>query len=609
VPHRHAIVHHRGAPPSPAVLVAELRLAGLVAEADADEAALEALGRELDAFEARWRQGTGAAFAELEAGERLLRRVQRLEAEVERLASEAPSPGAWRAAPGAAARRRGARPRATYAVPSAVRGPTPGGGAAPPAPPAPDPDPGRALKALHRRLARALHPDLAASEAERVRREDLMARANAARARGDLAALEHLADRLGSATLGVHVGDGERLAWLARRIEAVTALRARRAAERARLARSAAALLREDARRREGEGGDALAEARAAADEAAEAARREAVARLAPLAEAAASLRRRTGRGAAPGTAGSLVRPGAGPRPGAARGAAPAARAFAAALEEAAARAPWQAALALAAWMGEEAGVPPDALVGGEALAATWDAVRARWPGAPDLGRALASPPRGIEVGLRQGPRGAVVAGLQLASAELAAGASRAVEAEAVRMLARDVLAALGPPLRCAACGEAARAVHLLRVAGLDEVQGLVCPRCGAPSRTFWSYGEPEGLEALVPLGLHLGLWEEVVLRIGGPRLRFGLVAAERERLTAGALVARLEELCLRPAGVAIDPAALAVRAGGQVLAPGELVPRGAPLALGVARGAAPPARALARTLAEAAATRFRRPA
>ncbi|HET9596674.1 MAG TPA: hypothetical protein VFP65_13885, partial [Anaeromyxobacteraceae bacterium] len=71
----------------------------------------------------------------------------------------------------------------------------------------------------------------------------------------------------------------------------------------------------------------------------------------------------------------------------------------------------------------------------------------------------------------------------------------------------------------------------------------------------------------------------------------------------------RVEELCLRPAAVAIDPAALAVRAGRAILRQEEIVPRDVPLALGVARGAGVTARALARTLAEAAATRFRRPA
>jgi hypothetical protein len=51
---------------------------------------------------------------------------------------------------------------------------------------------GEALKKLYRKVARAVHPDFAASETDRNKRTELMKRANGAYGRGDTAALEAL---------------------------------------------------------------------------------------------------------------------------------------------------------------------------------------------------------------------------------------------------------------------------------------------------------------------------------------------------------------------------------------------------------------------------------
>src|SRR5207237_4915957 len=65
-------------------------------------------------------------------------------------------------------------------------------------PPREEEDEARALKRLFRRLARVLHPDLAQSDAERVRLHHLMAEVNAAYERGDRTALEVMAEKVGA---------------------------------------------------------------------------------------------------------------------------------------------------------------------------------------------------------------------------------------------------------------------------------------------------------------------------------------------------------------------------------------------------------------------------
>jgi hypothetical protein len=59
------------------------------------------------------------------------------------------------------------------------------------APPRPRPSDG--IRALYRTLIKLCHPDLAASDADRLRREEFTARVNAAYAAGDVSRLEALA--------------------------------------------------------------------------------------------------------------------------------------------------------------------------------------------------------------------------------------------------------------------------------------------------------------------------------------------------------------------------------------------------------------------------------
>jgi hypothetical protein len=214
---------------------------------------------------------------------------------------------------------------------------------------------------------------------------------------------------------------------------------------------------------------------------------------------------------------------------------------------------------------------PPPAVAGAEGLAARWEVMRQAWPGAPALAEALARAPRHVVVGARLGQE-EVVAGPQLAEAGLSAGVRLALEHGAVAAVARGVLSALGPEERCRRCRRAVLGLHLLRTRGLDERHGVVCPRCGGVLRSYWRYGEAEGLEALAPISLGLGLVVEQPLALGGTTLGFQLLPAEREALTARDLLARFAELYLEPyqAPVAVEVLRLAP-AGGRA---GPLAPR-----------------------------------
>jgi hypothetical protein len=201
---------------------------------------------------------------------------------------------------------------------------------------------------------------------------------------------------------------------------------------------------------------------------------------------------------------------------------------------------------------------------------------------------------------------GEVVAGLQLAEASLAAGVRIALTRDAVAARAREVLAALGPEERCGACRRTVLGVHLMRTSGLDERHGIACPRCGAVLRSYWRYGEAEGLEALWPLSRSLGLVAEQAVRLGGATLGFGMRPEEREALTARGLVARLEELYLEPCQVALPKGAVRVVGPGGAIEPRARVAGAGRVAFRVEAGAGTTAEGLVELLRVRIERRFR---
>ena len=605
-PRSRAIVLRTREPPSPALLTAELRLAQLVREVTALDDEVKALARALLAVEARYREATGAAFEELDRAEGFLRRLRRLADLLSRLEEalrrgpRPPARAARRAPPAGEARRVRAE------APSPVPEPPPAEAAGRPA--------GLELKALYRRLARRLHPDLArGDEAERARRSDLMARANASYARGDLAGLELLAERVGALEPPGHFTDAERRGQLARRIAAVEAARARLAAERDRLAASEAARLRDEAARSAAAGRDLFAEARTRTEESARALEGEVLVRLGELAEKARALARAReaaraelavrGRGRRtfdPVGEDPLVRVGRRP----ARPAGAAGRALARWLEaEAQSESPWAGALTVLAFLGEEADRPLPALLEWPALAERWDALRALWPLAPELGPALCKAPRHLGVGLRLHREELWVA-LELTGPGLSDGVRAALGNEAVAALARRVMAALGPRERCERCAGEVYAVPLVRLSGLDEIHGLACPGCARVLRSFWRFGGRERRLEKVALGV--GLVAEVRARFAGAPLAFQMLPSERGRLTARALVRRFRELCLEPNGLELPRGALLVRAGRTLLPAGARVPERARVEIVGSAGAGAEEARLAQAVRGRVKARFR---
>jgi len=243
-------------------------------------------------------------------------------------------------------------------------------------------------------------------------------------------------------------------------------------------------------------------------------------------------------------------------------------------------------ALTLLAFFAEDAGArPPEALADAAGWSLRWDRLRAAWPGAADLARTLARLPPWLAVGARtQGDD--VLAGVQLAEAELAAGVRIALDRAEVARLARDVLAALGPELACEGCGARGPGLHLHRTRGLDELHGLACPACGRIARSYWRYGEADGLEALAPHALRLGLVAEAAAQLAGTAIGFQMIPAEREGLTAAQLRRRFAELYLAPYEVKVDPAAVGLAEGRAPLAPSARIGPHARLRFTVAPGA-----------------------
>ncbi|MFT3917646.1 MAG: J domain-containing protein [Anaeromyxobacteraceae bacterium] len=586
---------------------AEARLRAAVEEVTALDLEVEALSAELADFARRYERAVGDLHAELTGAERVVSRLRRLEEALQALARRiqagepAPRPARGaRRGPAAAAARRGkpGAPQGAGGKPAGFGAGAPRGaggwrrGAGPARPAAPAAEPAGEVpaveplevraKRVYRRLARLLHPDLAGDDAERARLGELMAKVNAAWARRDLTALEVMAERLGAGESPGDVSPEARLQHLERRIAAMARFAASLARERDRLRRSDTFRLREEARRRAEAGGDLFAATREELEEEIAAAWADALARLGRLDKAArevarartaamADITRRGPTGARrafdPLREDELVRAGAARLER--RRATAAARELARRLEDRAAAAPWEAALALLAFFAEEAGGrPPEALATAAAWAATWERLRAAWPGAPDLARALGRLPQGLEVGARVQGDG-VLAGVQLADAELGAGVRIALEGEAVAAIARDVLAALGPEQACPACRARGPALHLYRTRGLDERHGLACAACGHVLRSYWRYGEVDGQEALFPHALRLGLVAEVTAELAGTSIGFGMTPAEEEALTAAELRRRFAELYLGPYELGLAPADVAISGEDGPLGPG----------------------------------------
>lgn len=600
----------RTAPDRPdPVAEAQRRLAEALAEVTRLDLEVESLSLSLGEFGREYQVRLSAVFAELEMGERLVRRLQALEDEAGRI-GEAMARGRPAPRPGSAAawpRGRRRPPRRRAASEAAAPAAEAADGASAPEAGGLEVEPEEAvLKRLFRRLARVLHPDLARDDAERQRLGELMAKVNAAYADGDRTALELMAEKLGAGEPPGDLSEAERLAHLEKRTAGLERIAASLRREKSRLEGSHTFRLREEARRRVRAGRDYFEETRAEVQAEAELAFADALARLERLTCAARDLERRrkqamsepirrsgpTGalRAFDPLSESALVRKGALHLER--QRATPEARELGRRLEELSAEAPWEAALTLMAFFAEAAGRAPASLAGPGGWAERYQSLRADagWPEAPPFERLVARLPPHLEVGMRATPA-AVDAGVQLVRPELGAGVRIALERDAVAEIGREVLTRLGPLERCRHCRRAAPALHLMRTRGLDELNGLVCPACGAVLRSYWRYGELEGLEALAPFALDLGLVAEQVVRFGDAAVGFQMLPAERERLTAAGLRERFHQIYCQPYQIDLAPREVGFATADGPLAPQARVPgRGAVrLVLGKSAGMGEP--------------------
>lgn len=576
---------------------AEESLAAVLAELEALDAELDTLGLELERFAHRYEQALGTLDSQVEHVERALRRLRLLQDTVAELTRRLEAPAA---AEGAA---RGTRRRQVRAIPHR-----------PPAPPAaelPEGEPpeeaaeeealeeevperesqAQQLKRLHRRLARLLHPDLAQDEAERVRLGELMARVNAAYEAGDLTGLELFAARLGTGEPLETLTEEERLAHVERRLATLRVAASSLRQQRERLRGTATGRLYQEHLERQAEGRDSLEEARAELEEELAELGEDVRARLVALERAVRALSTQRSRhmSTLAGSGGkgrrlkafdpvlesALVRKGVVRL--ARQRATPAARELARHLEELAVQAPWQVVLTLMAFFAEVAGRPPPGL----ALAEAWEEryrVLCEWvplEGAPAWAQALGRLPRHLELGLRV-QKEEVRSGVQLREAELVAAVPLALERADVAALGRHVLAVVGPREACRRCGQEGYLLHLLRTRGLDERHGQLCPHCFGVQKSYWLYSLSEGLEALQPHVLRLGMVAEQVVRLAGASIGFQLLPEERAALTAEGLRQRLVELYLVPYGVELTAEHLRLVQGGRELAAAAaVVPEG----------------------------------
>ncbi|AKI98514.1 hypothetical protein ATI61_12288 [Archangium gephyra] len=585
---------------------AELRLQELLAEIDSLDTELDSLGLELQRFSRAYEDSLSASFEEVSRSERLLRRLRNLQDAASALTrlleqptlppAAPPKPPERSAPPRTSARQASEEPSKRASFDDAENEDTFEDE------PAEDDSPSEAelqaeredeavaLKRLHRRLARLLHPDLAQSDEERTRLDALMARVNVAYEAGDRTTLELIAAKVGAGdTAPGNLTDDERLAHLERRIRilstAVHSLRQQRESLRA----TATARLYEEAKRREAQGRDYLAETRAEMDEELQGLAQDARARMRQLERAARTLtslrnkrmstlaenvKGRKLRAFDPVQESPLVRQGV-LRLERQR-ATPAARELARRLEDAVTQEPWQVALTLMAFFAEAAGRPPPGLDTTEAWAERYELLRELdMPEAPTYDQALTRLPRHLELGMRVMKK-EVRFGLQLRDAELLAAVPLALQREDVAERGRSVLAVLGPQEQCKRCGEEVLLQHLLRTRGLDELNGMLCPLCAHVQKSYWLYSRSEGQEALLPHALRLGTIVEQGVRLAGTTIGFQLLPEEREALTPAQLLQRFVDLYLQPYGVEVQPAHLRLEQRGKVLEPEALVTRGA---------------------------------
>jgi hypothetical protein len=134
----------------------------------------------------------------------------------------------------------------------------------------------------------------------------------------------------------------------------------------------------------------------------------------------------------------------------------------------------------------------------------------------------------------------------------------------------------------------------------------VACAGCGAILRSYWRYGEVDGLEALVAHALRLGLVAEATAQLAGTAIGFQMLPDEREKLTADRLRRRFAELYLAPYEVDLPADAIGLARGKEPLAPSARVGAEGRLRFAVREGAGTTAEELLELLRARIERRFR---
>jgi hypothetical protein len=413
------------------------------------------------------------------------------------------------------------------------------------------------LKAVYRALVRRCHPDLAQTEADRVRLGALMARINGLYAERDLRRLERLVEQTRDADVGGDVDEKstlDRVAEIEARIAWLTVLRDNLKNERATLDRCATGELRgkvEEARR---EGRDLLEELRGDLQREARRARGEVRAAVRLLEEAVDRYNKQNALATVkpPSSAGALERVfdpyddkrfvRLGLEHLAALHLAPAALREAEWITALAEQSPPLLCLILMTYAAELSPTPLPGLEKYEDIALRFRHFARDSDGETSvtIDDALVELAERIEYGLRRTSARRAHAGLRFRSVLTRQAMPAALRSHAVRRAFKGVLAVLDERLTCPACALEVFGVPLMRTRGLDDLRSLVCPACGHTLKSYWM---PKGKDVQAVLNdafIELELVTEWSLRLGQTSVAIQLVDAQLEAMTVGDLKARL---------------------------------------------------------------------
>ncbi len=407
------------------------------------------------------------------------------------------------------------------------------------------------LKAVYRALVRRCHPDLAQTEADRVRLGALMARINGLYAEGDLRRLERLVEQTHDADLDVtEKSTLDRLVEIEARIAWLTVLRDNLKNERSALDRCATGELRRQIEEARGEGRDLLEELRGDLQREARRARGEIPAAVRVLEEAVhrynkqnalATVRPASSAGALervfdPYDDKRFVRLGL--EQLAALQLSPAASQEAAWLTDLAAQNPAFLCLILMTYAAELSPTPLPGLETYEDIALRF--LHFAGETGITIEDALVELAERVEYGLRRTSARRAHAGLRFRSVVTRQAIPGALRSHAVRRAFKGVLAVLDERITCAACAREIFGVPLMRTRGLDDLRSLVCPECGHTLKSYWM---PKGKDVQAVLNdafIELELVTEWSLRLAQTSVAIQLVDAQLEAMTVGDLKARL---------------------------------------------------------------------